>query len=37
MSPALIWGAPTVDSGAYNALWTSQFADQMAHGDLYPR
>jgi len=37
MAPALIWGAPTVDSGAYNHLWTSQFAAEMARGEPYPR
>jgi hypothetical protein len=37
MAPALIHGAPTTDSGAYNQVWVSQIASEMARGVLYPR
>lgn len=37
MAPALIHGAPTSDSGAYNYIWTSQIAEEMARGVIYPR
>ncbi|MGE5500925.1 MAG: integral membrane-like protein [Ignavibacteriales bacterium] len=37
MAPALIHGAPTADSGSYNYIWTSQIAEEMARGVLYPR
>jgi uncharacterized membrane protein len=37
MAPALILGAPGIDSAAFNYVWTSQFADALGRGELYPR
>lgn len=37
MAPALIYGAPAIDSAGYTHVWTEQFAAEMARGELYPR
>ena len=37
MAPALLWGAPGIDSAAFNYVWTRQFAEGLARGDPYPR
>lgn len=37
MTPALLWGAPGIDSAAFNYVWTRQFAEGLARGDPYPR
>lgn len=37
MAPALLHGAPTLDSGSYNYVWTNQIAAEMARGVVYPR
>ena len=37
MSPALIMGAPAIDSATYTHVWTQQYASEMARGVVYPR
>jgi len=37
MAPALVHGAPGIDSAAFNYVWTRQFAEGLASGDIYPR
>lgn len=35
--PILLLGAPRSDSAVFNFVWTKQFADAIARGELYPR
>jgi hypothetical protein len=37
IAPALLHGQPASDSGVYDQVWTSQFAEALARGELYPR
>lgn len=37
MAPALILGAPGIDSAIYTHVWTQQYAAEMARGVVYPR
>ena len=37
MAPALIHGAPAIDSATYTHVWTQQYASEMARGVIYPR
>lgn len=37
MSPALIHGAPGIDSALYTQLWAQQYAQELARGVVYPR
>ncbi len=37
VAPALLHGQPASDSGVYDQVWTSQFAEGLARGELYPR
>lgn len=36
-APALFVAPGAVDSAMYNVVWTRQFADQLAQGELWPR
>ena len=35
--PSFAWGPNALDSGPYNYVWTHQFAEAFARGELYPR
>ena len=37
MSPELIWGLHYSDSAPYNIIWTAEFRDAWARGEIYPR
>jgi hypothetical protein len=37
LAPPLLLGARASDSGPFNQVWTSQLADGLARGELYPR
>ena len=37
MSPELIWGLHFSDSAPYNIVWTAEFPDAWARGEIYPR
>lgn len=37
MAPALVIGAPAIDSATYTYVWTHQYAVEMSRGVLYPR
>lgn len=37
MIPSFLWGPNAFDSGPYNYVWTKQFADALAQGEIYPR
>jgi hypothetical protein len=37
MLPGVLAGLGPTDSNLYNYVWTKQFADAFAHGELYPR
>ena len=35
--PSFLWGPGVTDSAGYNYVWTKQFGDGLARGELYPR
>jgi len=35
--PSFLWGPGNSDSAKYNFVWVSQFGQEMARGELYPR
>jgi len=37
MGPALVLGQPAIDSAAFNYVWTQQFGEALARGEIYPR
>ncbi len=37
MAPSLIFGPGVIDSAPYNHIWTLQFGEALARGEVYPR
>ena len=37
MAPEFVWGLHFSDSAPYNIMWTSEFRDAWARGEIYPR